>query len=320
MVALAPNTSETSPWDVLDGFPKLHSRAREVKTRICTEALHSKSLSRVEIWLVISESCVGLESFTRDPIGYRGGHNAYGYCVSSIMNRVDPEGEAPIDPAIVSQCRRVLNATIAAWRLVGNNCAADLLAASLSRRPDSCPSSCTDALRANGFGFVTNCLASRLAYSAACGISTRSNFELTGEHYFGINWMHQGAGGTEGDLGYAFGHFSWRARGSCKSDCGNSTSNCCCNCSASCGFDLQVGPDLYDFDPKKYSAVIPHPIACIHYLQENGDAKKFDVTCRLTAYATEVGAFRRCPGPSLPDTTPCTATQSSPGNPVSLVN
>ena len=90
MVALAPNTSETSPWDVLDGFPKLHSRAREVKTRICTEALHSKSLSHVEICLVISESCVGLESFTRDPIGFFDGENLY--TARMLLARLDPSG------------------------------------------------------------------------------------------------------------------------------------------------------------------------------------------------------------------------------------
>jgi len=79
MVALTPNTSETSTWDVLDGFPKLPSRTREVKTRICTEAPHSKSVSRVKIWLMIYESCDGLESFTRDPIGFAGGNNFYVY-------------------------------------------------------------------------------------------------------------------------------------------------------------------------------------------------------------------------------------------------
>jgi len=90
MVALAPNTSETSSWDVLDGFPKLHSRARDLKTRICTEAPHSKSLSRVEIWLMISESCVGLESFTRDPIGMHDGASVYQ--IYFWLHGLDPTG------------------------------------------------------------------------------------------------------------------------------------------------------------------------------------------------------------------------------------
>ena len=72
MVALAPNTSEPSPWDALDTFPKLHSRAREKITGSCTEVFFSKSLGRVEIRLTIFESRDGLESFTRDPIGYEG--------------------------------------------------------------------------------------------------------------------------------------------------------------------------------------------------------------------------------------------------------
>jgi len=93
MVALDPNTSETSPWDVLNTFPKLHPRAREAKTRICTEAPRSKSLSRVEIWLVIYESRVGLESFTRDRIGFKAGSlNIYQYIASSPLRATDPTG------------------------------------------------------------------------------------------------------------------------------------------------------------------------------------------------------------------------------------
>jgi len=105
MVALAPNTSETSTWDVLDGFPKLHSRTREVKTRICTEAPASKSLSRVEIWLVISESCVGLESFTRDPIGYEGSKwDLYEYVNSKPLVEIDPSGEIAVPAICATLC------------------------------------------------------------------------------------------------------------------------------------------------------------------------------------------------------------------------
>ena len=90
MVALAPNTSETSSWDVLETFPKLHSRAREVETTRCTDALPSKSLGRVEIWLVIYDCRVGLESFTRDPIGYRDGLSLYGSYF--LLSDLDPSG------------------------------------------------------------------------------------------------------------------------------------------------------------------------------------------------------------------------------------
>ena len=101
MVALAPNTSETSSWDVLDGFPKLHSRAREVKTTRCTEAPALKSLECVEIWQVVSESCAGLESFTRDPIGYLGGVGVYSYVNSNPLYWLDPEGTNPLAVAKV---------------------------------------------------------------------------------------------------------------------------------------------------------------------------------------------------------------------------
>ena len=98
MVALAPITNETPAWDVLDRFPKLHSRAREVKPPSCTDVPHSKSLGCVEIWLTIYESCDGLESFTRDPIDYEGSEwNLYEFLASSALMNLDPMGlERPI--------------------------------------------------------------------------------------------------------------------------------------------------------------------------------------------------------------------------------
>ena len=98
MVALAPNTSETSPWDVHDAFPKMHSRAREAKTTPCTEAPMLKSRSRIEIWLTIYETCDRLESFTRDPIKYRGGFNLEQFVFSSPLVYVDPTGLFEVDP------------------------------------------------------------------------------------------------------------------------------------------------------------------------------------------------------------------------------
>jgi len=42
---------------------------------------------------VISESCVGLESFTRDPIGYLGSkYSLYEYCKANPQKRIDPTG------------------------------------------------------------------------------------------------------------------------------------------------------------------------------------------------------------------------------------
>lgn len=91
MVALAPITNETPIWDVLDTFPKLHSRAREAKVRSCTEAPHSKSLVRVEIWQTIYETRDRLESFTRDPIEFEGSEwNLYE--TKMFLSRMDPTG------------------------------------------------------------------------------------------------------------------------------------------------------------------------------------------------------------------------------------
>ena len=93
MVALDPITNETPAWDVLDTFPKLHSRAREVKTTHCTEAPHSKSLDCVEIWQAIYETCDRLESFTRDPIGFKSlCNNFYSFVWGRSLSKVDPSG------------------------------------------------------------------------------------------------------------------------------------------------------------------------------------------------------------------------------------
>ena len=130
MVALAPNTSETSSWDILDGFPKLHSRAREVKTRICTEAPPSKSLSRVEIWLVIYESCDGLESCSRDPIGYEGSPwSLYEFVGGNPSNYMDATGSLRTWPT--ATCGRAnsgavttVSQSVGCWRTCYYSCVA----------------------------------------------------------------------------------------------------------------------------------------------------------------------------------------------------
>jgi len=48
---------------------------------------------------MISESCVGLESFTRDPIGYADGVNVYGFVRNRPSVGLDPSGEQGIDPS-----------------------------------------------------------------------------------------------------------------------------------------------------------------------------------------------------------------------------
>jgi hypothetical protein len=91
VVALAPITNETPAWDVLDAFPKLHSRARDEKTTPCTEVPMHKSRNCIEIWLTIYETCDGLESFTRDPIGYEDGPSLY--MEYFFLGGTDPDGE-----------------------------------------------------------------------------------------------------------------------------------------------------------------------------------------------------------------------------------
>ena len=79
---------------------KLHSRAREVKTCSCTEAPDSKSLGRVEIWLLIYEGREGLESFTRDPIGYEGSEwGLYEFCDAAPLDHTDAHGKQAVNCA-----------------------------------------------------------------------------------------------------------------------------------------------------------------------------------------------------------------------------
>ncbi len=116
MVALAPITNETPAWDVLDTFPKLHSRAREVKTTTCTEVPMHKSRSRIEIWLTIYDCRDGLESFTRDPIGYEGSEwFLYEYTESKPLHYVDPFGQMGLNPLPFSQLYQRNGGPLSEW-------------------------------------------------------------------------------------------------------------------------------------------------------------------------------------------------------------
>jgi hypothetical protein len=53
-----------------------------------------KSRNCIEIWLTIYETCDGLESFTRDPIGYEGSEwSVYEYGEANSLRNIDPTGE-----------------------------------------------------------------------------------------------------------------------------------------------------------------------------------------------------------------------------------
>jgi hypothetical protein len=54
--------------------------------------VRSKSLECIEIWQAIYETRGGLESFTRDPIGYEGGIGLYEFVGASVLVDVDPTG------------------------------------------------------------------------------------------------------------------------------------------------------------------------------------------------------------------------------------
>lgn len=245
-------------------------------------------------------------SFTRDPIDYSDSWSLYQLLKSDPLNQVDPSGMQTGDNVEVAARRRVLYATIAGWRTAGHKCAADLMASWLSKKPDTCPSSCIDALNRNGYGFINGCLASRLAFNASCPGTTTTNFTTEGDHYFKPEGLIPIPGPGD-DLAYGFGHFHWKASGKCVSNC-TPTKNCCCSCTGSCGYELTTGPDPYDF--KKEGRVYPHPLYCAWLLGERGGLKPFSVTCRTTVYAQPI-TFDRCPGPGFPMDRPCEKTMQT---------
>ncbi len=78
-------------------FENRHSRARSIAS-ICTDSLRFKSLDRTEMRLWIYENCIGLESFSRDPIGFEGSEwNLYEYVNSKPFRLVDPSGLEAMD-------------------------------------------------------------------------------------------------------------------------------------------------------------------------------------------------------------------------------
>jgi hypothetical protein len=231
----------------------------------------------------------------------------YTYVTSKPLVDVDPSGMSP-NGATLADCRRVLYATIAGWRLLGLSCSADLMASWLSKKPDPCPSSCLSALSGDALEFVNSgCLARRMGYIANCGGASTENFQASGSHYFAPSGTIPAPGNGD-DLAFSFGHVNWTATGKCVTNCSATTTNCCCSCSGSCGYELRVGPDKYDFE--KGDTSYPHPLYCAWYVQEHGGLKSFSADCRKTVYAQSI-SFKRCPGPPAPWSIPCSQTKQT---------
>ena len=100
MVALASPTTENSHRRASQRFKKPLSRVRGNSALGSHRDVACKSLNRIEMRLSIYESRNRLESFSRDPIKYKGGMNLY----SSYMGlkKTDPKGtdadEVEVDP------------------------------------------------------------------------------------------------------------------------------------------------------------------------------------------------------------------------------
>ncbi len=90
-------------------YEKSHSRARSIASSRA-DSSRCKSLQRIEMRLSIYESRVGLDSFSRDPIGFGGSpHNLYEYVQSNPQNRLDPLGLCTV------HCYRAVLGHITCW-------------------------------------------------------------------------------------------------------------------------------------------------------------------------------------------------------------
>ena len=79
VVALAPNSSETSPWDVLDTFPKLHSRAGEAIFLQLTLLMLRASV------MTVASPHLGLTSAGRFPIATQFSAGMHGMQRNSVV-------------------------------------------------------------------------------------------------------------------------------------------------------------------------------------------------------------------------------------------
>jgi len=183
-----------------------------------------------------------------------------------------------------TKCSLILQATMAGWKLVGNNCAFDLMQASFSRVAATCPDSCVDSIKARGFDYIRFCAKEAFETMGECGMKNEFRFHTKGSHALtdpGIPKV-----GSRSDLFYSLGKFEWSAEGYCNWDCKGrrrifEEELQCCECDALCGFQVVI-TDTYDFaPPPAQPPLILGPIYCAQLLFQKGRLSKVTIHCPI---------------------------------------
>ena len=183
-----------------------------------------------------------------------------------------------------SKCYRILMATMAGWKSLGNNCAFDLMKASFSGSTAACPDSCVSTIRNRGFDYITFCAERSFAVIGECGKEKNFRFHSSGSHKE-LNPGIPKLNSPLSDMFYAFGKFEWNADGYCSWNCepnnmkDNELGLQCCPCAGTCGFDVVI-KDTYDFDPPPQTPpTVLNPLYCAEPLSALGRLSKMQVRC-----------------------------------------
>ena len=192
--------------------------------------------------------------------------------------------DEPMTPEVL-HCLELLQATVSSWKGLGLNCAADLLAAALTGKPNACPDGCTDALNKIGYSYISFCAEIGFAKKGECGAKNNFPFKSKGSHKIIDPMTTGGLATNSADLFWGLGKFEWSADGFCSWDCepnqypSDQLGGQCCPCTGVCGFEIVI-TDTYNFDPPPAKPpVIPDPLYCAKLLQKVGKLKTFPVRC-----------------------------------------
>ena len=192
--------------------------------------------------------------------------------------------DQPMTPEVL-HCLELLQATVYSWKALGLHCAADLLAAALTGKPNACPDGCKDALNKIGYSYISFCAEIGFTKKGACGTENSFPFKSKGSHKIIDPLTTGGLATNSADVFWGLGKFEWSADGFCSWNCepnrysSDRLGRQCCPCTGICGFEIII-TDTYNFDPPPDNPPeIPDPLYCAKLLQKVGKLKTFPVRC-----------------------------------------
>lgn len=218
---------------------------------------------------------VGRWMSTADDVGTRASISRYA---------TDPSEHDELE----SKCTQVLMATMAGWKLLGNHCAFDMMKASFSGVPATCPESCERSLRALGFDYISFCAGESFSKFGECGQSNSLRFHTDGSHDQPLPGLPK-LNSPSSDIAFAFGKFRWSADGYCDWNCEPNTTDSdplnrtCCPCAGICGYNVLI-EDEYDFKkPPAQPPLYPQesPLYCASILYARNRLHLVNVRCSL---------------------------------------